>query len=141
MAVCRNDSGKTNQNDLHNFTWSTLDYTVELILAGVPVVLAAIYASWMLNLHHELNSGKRVRLRWRDLSLLKKSYGVALVVYLVVVAYSELSTIIPIISGPSAPFSTELQNAIVTIWLGTLGLLGFGLFSLLRSPIRKTPSQ
>ena len=118
-----------------------MDYTVELILAGLPLILISVYAYWILKLRGDLKSGRRLRLKWKDLGLLKRLYAVSLVGYFVFVLYSDISSVIPNMTNSELPFSTLLQNAIVAIWLGTLGLLGLGLFYSLRSPARKTPSQ
>ena len=111
------------------------------ILAGLPLVLVFLDAVWLTRLQRDLKSGRRVRLKLRELSLLKKLYGASLVAYLVFVLYSELTTIIPLMTGTESPFLTELQDVVVTLWLGTMGILGFGLLSFLRSPIRKPPLQ
>lgn len=114
---------------------------VDIILAVLPIILISVYTYWMLKLHADLKSGRRVRLKWKDLSLLKKLYGIALVGYLAVVAYSELTTLISIITGAQPKFLPALERAVTSIWLGTVGVLGFGLLSLLRSPVRKPPLE
>jgi len=118
-----------------------LDYIIELILAGLPLILISVFAYWMLKLQGDLKSGRRVRLKWKDLSLPKKLYGVALVGYFAFVLYSDISSVIPSMINSELPFSAVLQNAIVAIWLGTMGLLGLGLLSSLRSPVCKPALQ
>lgn len=118
-----------------------MELIVDIILTVVPIILISGYAYWMLKLHADLKSGRRVRLKWRDLSVLKKLYGIALVGYLAVVAYSELATLISIITGAQPEFLPTLERAVTSIWLGTVGVIGFGLLSLFRSPVRKTPLE
>ena len=117
-----------------------MTYTLEQLatLAGLALVPAVIAMIWMMMLQRDLRSGRRVRLRLRDLSTIRKLYLVGLVGYFVFVLFFDLTTVIPLMTETGAPFLTVLQDAVEAIWLGTLGFLGVGLLHTLRSPARKT---
>lgn len=107
-------------------------------LAGLALVPAVVALAWIMILQRDLKSGRRVRLRLRDLSPIRKLYVVGLVGYFVFVLYSDLTTIIPLMTATGSAFLATFQDVVATLWLGTLGLLGVGLFYALKSPVRKT---
>ena len=112
------------------------------ILAGLSLVPVVVVVAWMMILQRGLKSGRRVRLKLRDLSPIRKLYVVGLVGYFGFDLYSELTTIIPLVTGTGPPFLTELQDVVTVLWLGTLGVLGVGFLYAVRSPVRKaTPER
>ena len=82
-----------------------------------------------------MKSGRRVRLKWKDLSLPKRIYYVTLVGYLALIVFFDFSTIIPQMTEIGMPFTAELQNATISIWLATTGLVGLGLLLTMKSPV------
>ncbi len=74
-------------------------------------------------------------LKWKDLSLPKRIYYVTLVGYLALIVFFDLSTVISPMAEIGIPFIAELQNAIISIWLATAGLVGLGLLLTMKSPV------
>ena len=112
-----------------------LDYATELVLAGFPVVFPPVFIYWMMRLRADVKSGRRVRLKWKDLSLPKRTYYVTLVGYFALIVFFDFSTVISPMTGIGIPFMVELQNITISIWLATAGLVGLGLFATMKSPV------
>ncbi|HYY92489.1 MAG TPA: hypothetical protein VE955_10920 [Candidatus Dormibacteraeota bacterium] len=117
-----------------------MDYTLEQLtaLAGLALAPAFVAMIWMVMLHRDLRTGRRVRLRLVDLSPIRKLYLAGLVGYFGFDLYSELITIIAVFNRTGLSFLGLLQEVVGILWLGTVGLLGFVLLYTLRSPLRKT---
>ena len=49
--------------------------------------------------------------------------------------FLDFSTIIPQMTEIGMPFTAELQNATISIWLATTGLVGLGLLLTMKSPV------
>jgi hypothetical protein len=112
-----------------------LDYATELVLAGLPVVFLPVFIYWTMRLRADVKSGRRMSLKWKDLSLPKRIYNVTLVGYFALIVFFDFSTIIPRMTETGMPFIAELQNAIISIWLATAGLVGLGLLLTMKSPV------
>ena len=112
-----------------------MDYLVEVILVALPIGVIIPFVYWIMRLQADVKSGRRVRLKWKDLSLPKRTYYVTLVGYLALIVFFDFSTIIPQMTWIGIPFMAELQNAIISIWLATSGLIGLGLFAIMKSPV------
>jgi len=111
-----------------------LDYATELVLTGLPVVFLPVFIYWMMRLRADVKSGRRVRLKWKDLSLPKRIYYVTLVGYFALIVFFDFTVISPM-TGIGIPFMVELQNITISIWLATAGLVGLGLFATMKSPV------
>src|SRR5205807_10292640 len=109
-------------------TWS-------VILVALPIGVIIPFVYWMMRLQADVKSGRRVRLKWKDLSLPKRIYYVTLVGYLALIVFFDFSTIIPQMTEIGMPFTAELQNATISIWLATTGLVGLGLLLTMKSPV------
>ena len=112
-----------------------MDYLVEVILVALPIGVLIPFVYWMMRLQADVKSGRRVRLKWKDLSLPKRIYYVTLVGYLALIVFFDFSTIIPQMTEIGMPFTAELQNATISIWLATTGLVGLGLLLTMKSPV------
>jgi hypothetical protein len=112
-----------------------LDYLVEVILAALPISVIIPFVYWMMRLQADVKSGRRVRLKWKDLSLPKRIYYVTLVGYFALIVFFDFSTLTPQMTWIGIRFMAELQNAIISIWLATAGLVGLGLFATMKSPV------
>ena len=111
-----------------------LDYATVLLLTGLPVVFLPVFIYWMMRLRADVKSGRRMSLKWKDLSLPKRIYYVTLVGYFALIVFFDFSTVIPQMTEIGIPFIAELQNAIISIWLATAGLVGLGLLLTMKSP-------
>jgi len=89
----------------------------------------------MMRLQADVKSGRRVSLKWKDLSLPKRIYYVTLVGYLALIVFFDFSTVIPQMTETGIPFIAELQNVTISIWLATAGLVGLGLLLTMKSPV------
>ena len=118
-----------------------MDYIIELVLAGLPLILISVFAYWMLKLQGDLKSGRRVRLKWKDLSLPKKLYGVALIGYFVFVLYSDISSVIPTMINSELPILSRAAKRNSSDLVGNHGSPWTGTPFLLRSPVCKPALQ
>lgn len=108
------------------------------LLAGLALAPTFVALAWIMILKNDLKNGRRVRLKLRELSPIRKLYAVGLVGWFGFDLYSGLTTIIALFNETRLPFLTVLQEVVGILWLGTVGTLGIGLFYALRSPTRKT---
>ena len=101
-----------------------MDYVLEGVLIALqfPIFVGFIY--WVVRFQNSVSKGERMRLKFKNLSHVIKSFGFLLVCYFAFTAYLSLANLLSFTGTVTLPFADV--NSLAISWMGAIGLFGLG---------------
>ena len=99
-----------------------MDYLLEGVLIALqfPILVGFVY--WAVRLQNGVSRGERIRLKFRDLSHMRKSFGFLLVWYFAIVLYLAVANLLSYAGTVTLPFGSI--NSLALSWMGVMGFVG-----------------
>ena len=110
---------------------------LELVLAGVPILIMAACIAWFVRFNISHQKGERLTLKWRDIDPLRKSVAGLIFVWICFNLYLTVGNEFALLNVAFLPLgSTYSIYRPILIWAATSTIIGLAYLFSIRFPRR-----